>query len=101
MEKTEEYIEKARDAALSDNGVIVNCGDPNSGAKVSSGLDRPPLGAAPYSVVVPARIHELTEAILRYIDDPQLNRDKLAVMKTWARETVEQLDLLDTMLIYK
>jgi len=87
LEKTEEYIEKARDAALSDNGETV--------------IDKPPLGAAPYSVVVPARIHELTEAILRYIDDPQLNRDKLAVMKTWARETVEQLDLLDTMLIYK
>ena len=101
MEKTEKYIVEARNTALSDSGVIVNCGDPNSGVKVSSGLDRPPLGAAPYSVVVPARIRELTEAILRYIDDPQLNRDKLAVMKTWAREAVEQLDLLDTMLIYE
>lgn len=101
MEKIEKYIVEARNAALSDSDVIVNCGDPNSGAKVSFGLDRPPLGAAPYSVVVPVRIHELTEAIIRYIDDPQLNRDKLAVMKTWARETVEQLDLLDTMLIYE
>ena len=87
MEKTEEYIEKARDAALSDNGETV--------------IDKPPLGAMPYNIVGPARIHDLTEAILRYIDDPQLNRDKLAVMKTWARETVEQLDLLDTMLIYE
>jgi len=101
MEKIEKYIVEARNAALSDSGIIVNRDDPNSGVKVSFGLDQPPLGAAPYSVVAPARIHELTEAILRYIDDPQLNRDKLAVMKTWARETVEQLDLLDTMLIYE
>lgn len=80
MEKTEKYIVEARDDIK---------------------VPKPPLGAKPYSIVGPARIHELTEAILRYIDDPQLNRDKLAVMKTWARETVEQLDLLDTMLIYE
>lgn len=64
-------------------------------------IPKPPLGATPYDVVVPARIHELAEAILRYIDDPQLNRDKVSVMKAWARETVGQLDLLDTMMIYE
>ena len=36
----------------------------------------------------------------KYINDPKLNRDKVMLMRLWARETSAQLDLLDTMMFW-
>ena len=82
MNDFEEMIEQSREAALADN---VEACVPN---------------VPPYGAVAVSRVHDLTDAIAKYVDDPQLDRQKLAFMLTWARELLEQLDLLDTMLIY-
>ena len=87
MNDLEEMVMHSREAALADNG------EENGAACMPDIL--------PCDTVAINRIFELNNAIARYINDPQLNRRKLAFMLTWARELLEQLDLLDTMLIYE
>lgn len=54
-------------------------------------MDKPPLGAKPYYIVLPGRIKELAEAILRNANDTS------GVCKQWAEEIIELSTALENM----
>ena len=86
MNDFEEMIEQSREAALADNG------ESNDEEYISDIM--------PCVTVTLDRVYELNDAIARHINDSQLTRKKMVPLLIWARELYEQLDLLDTMLIY-
>ncbi len=86
MNDFEEMVAQSREAALADNG------ESNDEEYISDIM--------PCVTVTLDRVYELNDAIARHINDPQLTREKMAQLLIWARELYEQLDLLDTMLIY-
>lgn len=61
----------------------------------------PPLGVKPFALVAVPRINDLLSGIGRYVNEPNLTRDLIGYAKLWATELHEQLDLIDTMLIYE
>lgn len=98
MDHTSEYIDSVRNAALSDEPPIYIKREQED--KVSTRWTVPPNCSEPYDECVVRRINDLAGFILEYINDPKLDRDKVTLMKLWARETSAQLDLLDTMMIW-
>lgn len=61
----------------------------------------PPLGVKPFALVAVPRINDLLSGIGRYVNEPNLTRELIGQAKFWATELNEQLDLIDTMLIYE
>ena len=64
-------------------------------------INRPPIGVKPYYTVAVPRVNDLLSAIGRYVNVCDLSRWHINAAKLWAKELEEQLDLIDTMLIYK
>lgn len=52
-------------------------------------IDKPPLGVAPAYICAEQRIAELSEAIVRCLDDKHYG-----IIKIWAKEIYLQADLL-------
>ena len=61
----------------------------------------PPLGVKPFALVAVPRINDLLSGIGCCVNEPNLTRDRIGLARLWATELQEQLDLIDTMLIYE
>ncbi len=57
-----------------------------------NGYDKPPLGVTPYYVRAADRIGELAQSIER-----NAHSNATVKIRAWAREIIEQCDLMDTL----
>lgn len=59
---------------------------------------KPPIGVAPYYVTCRFRIKELAQAIARSaVNNPAGKQNDIPTMKLWAKEIIEQCDLIERM----
>lgn len=97
MTDFEETIMQARENALTDNG------ETDHGLKLRAKGDTEMYiyGAPNFRKTSQERIIDLASAVVRCVDGAKLDRENVRVMLMWARELVEQLDMLDSLLLYE
>lgn len=62
--------------------------------------NKPPIGTAPYFIVIPGRIMELSQAITRYTEGAKVGTDKevTKAIKEWANEIICHCETMDKMM---